>query len=91
MKTIQKQETEAILAMGRELEELRALARAVADKHIAPNAAEADEKSEFPQAAYDALVKSDLHALHVPEEFGGAGADAARGEPDQCGARRAAG
>jgi len=59
-----------------ELEELRSVTRAVADKHIAPNAAEADEKSEFPQAAYDALVKADLHALHVPEEFGGAGADA---------------
>ena len=59
-----------------ELEELRSVTRAVADKHIAPHAAEADEKSEFPQAAYDALVKADLHALHVPEEFGGAGADA---------------
>lgn len=59
-----------------ELEELRSVARAVADKHIAPHAAEVDEKSEFPQAAYDALVKADLHALHVPEEFGGAGADA---------------
>ena len=56
-----------------ELEELRSVTRAVADKHIAPHAAEADEKSEFPQAAYDALVKADLHALHVPEEFGGAG------------------
>ncbi|CAB4674445.1 unannotated protein [freshwater metagenome] len=59
-----------------ELNELRTVVRAVADKHIAPNAAEVDEKSEFPQAAYDALVKADLHALHVPEEFGGAGADA---------------
>jgi len=59
-----------------ELEELRSVARAVADKHIAPHAAEVDEKSEFPQAAYDAMVKADLHALHVPEEFGGAGADA---------------
>jgi len=59
-----------------ELEDLRSVARAVADKHIAPHAAEVDEKSEFPQAAYDALVKADLHALHVPEEFGGAGADA---------------
>ena len=59
-----------------ELNELRTVVRAVADKHIAPNAAEVDEKSEFPQAAYEALVKADLHALHVPEEFGGAGADA---------------
>src|SRR5690606_14794881 len=28
------------------------------------------------QEAHDALVASDLHAVHVPEEFGGAGADA---------------
>ena len=59
-----------------ELEDLRSVTRAVADKHIAPHAAESDEKSDFPQAAYDSLVKADLHALHVPEEFGGAGADA---------------
>lgn len=65
-----------LYSLPEELNELRSLARAVADKHIAPNASEADEKSEFPQAAYDALVKADLHALHVPEEFGGAGADA---------------
>ncbi|MFD4211106.1 acyl-CoA dehydrogenase family protein, partial [Micromonospora tulbaghiae] len=30
----------------------------------------------FPQEALDALVASDLHAVHVPEEYGGAGADA---------------
>jgi len=65
-----------VYRLPEELDELRTVVRAVADKHIAPNAAEADEKGEFPQAAYDALVKADLHALHVPEEFGGAGADA---------------
>ena len=47
----------------------------VADK-IAPYAAEVDETATFPQAAYDALRASDLHAVHVPEEFGGNGADA---------------
>ncbi len=57
-------------------EELRAAVRNLADDKIAPYAAEADEKAEFPQAAYDALVKSDFHAPHIPEEYGGVGADA---------------
>jgi alkylation response protein AidB-like acyl-CoA dehydrogenase len=43
---------------------------------VAPYAAEVDEKGEFPQAAYDALRAADFHAPHVPEEYGGAGADA---------------
>ncbi|MEV0538187.1 acyl-CoA dehydrogenase family protein, partial [Kitasatospora sp. NPDC050463] len=30
----------------------------------------------FPQEALEALRANDLHAVHVPEEFGGAGADA---------------
>ena len=31
---------------------------------------------EFPQASYDALRAADFHAPHIPEEYGGAGADA---------------
>lgn len=59
-----------------EHEELRAAVRAVAEDKIAPHAAEVDEKSEFPQAALDALVASDFHAPHIPEEYDGVGADA---------------
>jgi alkylation response protein AidB-like acyl-CoA dehydrogenase len=59
-----------------EYNELRVTVRALADAHIAPHAAEVDEKSEFPQAAYDAMVKADFHAMHLPVEYGGAGADA---------------
>ena len=47
----------------------------VADK-IAPHAAEVDETAQFPQVAYDALRAADLHAVHVPEEYGGNGGDA---------------
>ncbi len=47
----------------------------VADK-VAPYAAEVDESSSFPQTAYDALRAAELHAVHVPEEYGGQGADA---------------
>ncbi|RBM09008.1 acyl-CoA dehydrogenase family protein [Streptomyces sp. PT12] len=55
---------------------LRESVRALAEAKIAPFAADVDEQGRFPQEALDALVASDLHAVHVPEEFGGAGADA---------------
>ena len=57
-------------------EALRDAVRNVADNKIAPYAAEVDAQSEFPQAAYDALVASDFHAPHVPEDYDGVGADA---------------
>jgi len=59
-----------------EYNQLRTTVRALADAHIAPHAAEVDEKSEFPRAAYEALVKGDFHAMHLPVEYGGAGGDA---------------
>ncbi|WP_437049331.1 acyl-CoA dehydrogenase [Streptomyces sp. enrichment culture] len=55
---------------------LRDAVRALAEAKIAPYAAAVDEEARFPQEALDALVAGDLHAVHVPEEFGGAGADA---------------
>jgi len=57
-------------------EALREAVRAVAEAKIAPHAAEVDETGSFPQAAYDALRAGDFHAPHVPEQYGGAGADA---------------
>ena len=57
-------------------EALREAVRAVADDKIAPHAAEVDEKSEFPQAALDALVAADFHAPHIAEQYDGVGADA---------------
>ena len=57
-------------------EALRDAVRAVAENKIAPNAAEADEKAEFPQASYDALIAADFHAPHVAAEYDGVGADA---------------
>ncbi|WP_274709460.1 acyl-CoA dehydrogenase [Streptomyces tubbatahanensis] len=59
-----------------EHEMLRDSVRALAEAKIAPHAAEVDEESRFPQEALDALVANDLHAVHVPEAYGGAGADA---------------
>jgi alkylation response protein AidB-like acyl-CoA dehydrogenase len=57
-------------------EDLREAVRAVAENKIAPYAADVDRTASFPQEAYDALVASDFHAPHVPEEYGGVGADA---------------
>ncbi|MDX2682281.1 MULTISPECIES: acyl-CoA dehydrogenase family protein [Streptomyces] len=55
---------------------LRDAIRSLAEAKIAPYAAAVDEEARFPQEALDALVASDLHAVHVPESYGGAGADA---------------
>ncbi|GHE25966.1 acyl-CoA dehydrogenase [Streptomyces thermocarboxydus] len=55
---------------------LRDAVRSLAEAKIAPHAAAVDEEARFPQEALDALVANDLHAVHVPEEYGGAGADA---------------
>jgi alkylation response protein AidB-like acyl-CoA dehydrogenase len=55
---------------------LRKTVREMADDKIAPRAAEIDETAEFPWDVHDALVAADLHAVHVPEEYGGIGADA---------------
>ena len=63
-------------ALTEEHEALRESVRQLADDKIAPYAAEVDEESRFPQEAHDALVKADLHAVHIPEAYGGAGADA---------------
>ncbi|MGN9795838.1 acyl-CoA dehydrogenase [Streptomyces sp. OZ13] len=55
---------------------LRETVRSLAEAKIAPFAAAVDEEARFPQEALDALVASDLQAVHVPENYGGAGADA---------------
>ncbi|MCZ0974009.1 acyl-CoA dehydrogenase family protein [Streptomyces noursei] len=55
---------------------LRESVRSLAEAKIAPFAAAVDEEARFPQEALDALVANDLHAVHVPESYGGAGADA---------------
>ncbi|MFE9257088.1 acyl-CoA dehydrogenase family protein [Streptomyces sp. NPDC006879] len=59
-----------------EHEMLRESVRSLAEAKIAPFAAAVDEEARFPQEALDALVANDLHAVHVPETYGGAGADA---------------
>jgi alkylation response protein AidB-like acyl-CoA dehydrogenase len=55
---------------------LRKTVRELADDKIAPRAAEIDETAEFPWDVHDALVAAELHAVHVPEQYDGVGADA---------------
>jgi len=59
-----------------EHDQLREAIRALAEDKIAPRAAEIDESHEFPHDVLAALTASDFHAIHVPEEYGGAGGDA---------------
>jgi alkylation response protein AidB-like acyl-CoA dehydrogenase len=66
----------SMFALSEEHEALREVVRELATEKIAPRAAEVDRTAQFPWDVYEALVKAGFHALHVPEEFGGAGGDA---------------
>ncbi|MEU1588885.1 acyl-CoA dehydrogenase family protein [Micromonospora sp. NPDC005710] len=65
-----------VYRLPEEHEAIRAAMREICAAKVAPHAAEADETGEFPKASYDALRAADFHAPHIPEEYGGAGADA---------------
>ncbi len=55
---------------------IRGAVRTLCDAKVAPYAAAVDDEARYPQEAHDALVAADFHAPHVPEAYGGAGADA---------------
>jgi alkylation response protein AidB-like acyl-CoA dehydrogenase len=63
-------------ALSKEHEALREAIRALAEDKIAPRAAGVDESGEFPWDVFEALAKADFAAVHIPEAYGGAGADA---------------
>ena len=65
-----------VYALTEEHQAIREAVRALAEAKIAPFAAEVDEEARFPEEAAKALLAADFHAPHVPEEYGGAGADA---------------
>src|SRR6478752_1736441 len=65
-----------LYALSEEHQAIREAVRAVADAKIAPFAAVVDEEARYPHEAAAALLASDFHAPHVPEQYGGAGADA---------------
>lgn len=61
--------------LAEEHDALRAAVRTLAEKEIAPYAAVADEDERYPHEALTALTNADFAAVHVPEEYGGQGAD----------------
>ncbi|WP_433727288.1 acyl-CoA dehydrogenase [Nocardia sp. CA-129566] len=56
-------------------DELRAAIRGLAEKEIAPYAKDVDGNSRFPEEALNALTAAGFNAVHVPEAYGGQGAD----------------
>ncbi|SDP29159.1 Acyl-CoA dehydrogenase [Actinopolyspora xinjiangensis] len=61
--------------LSEEHEALREAVRALSEKEIAPYAAECDEQERYPREAFHALSKSGFAGVHVPEAYGGQGAD----------------
>jgi alkylation response protein AidB-like acyl-CoA dehydrogenase len=55
---------------------LRKSVRAMCDAKVAPRAAEIDASGEFPWDVFEELKRNDLLAIHIPEAYGGPGADA---------------
>jgi len=68
--------SDALFTLSEEHQAIRKAVRAVCDAKVAPYAADVDEEARYPHEAAAALVAADFHAPHVPEEYGGAGADA---------------
>jgi len=65
-----------LFALTEEQLAIREAVRELCEAKVAPYAAAVDEESRYPEEAAKALQQSDFHAPHVPEEYGGAGADA---------------
>ena len=55
---------------------VREAIRDLAEHEIAPYAADVDERERFPIEAQKALTAAGFQAVHIPEEYDGAGADA---------------
>ena len=65
-----------LFSLPDEHRQLRQAVRELCDKHIAPHAADVDEQSRFPEEALTALNAGGFSAVHIPEDYGGQGADA---------------
>jgi len=65
-----------LFALSEEHQAIRGAVRDLCEAKVAPYAAAVDEEARYPHEAAAALRAADFHAPHVPEEYGGAGADA---------------
>jgi len=68
--------TTPTFALSDEHRAIRQAVRQLCAAKVAPHAADVDEEARYPHEAADALRAADFHAAHVPEQYGGAGADA---------------
>jgi alkylation response protein AidB-like acyl-CoA dehydrogenase len=68
--------TSGLYQLTEEHDAIRAAVRDIAEREIAPYAAEVDAESRFPVEALKALTAAGFHATHIPEQYGGEGADA---------------
>jgi alkylation response protein AidB-like acyl-CoA dehydrogenase len=64
-----------LFALTEEHRALREMVRQLAEKKIAPRAAEIDETAQFPWDVKDALASNGLLGLHIPATYGGSGGD----------------
>lgn len=64
-----------LYSLGEERDALRESVRALTEKEIAPHAFDVDQQARFPQEARTALTQAGFHAIHIPEQYGGEGAD----------------
>ena len=65
----------SLYSLPEEHQLLRKSVRQLAEEKIAPRATAIDEAAEYPWDVHEELKKADLLGIHVPEEYGGAGAD----------------
>ncbi|MGY1715119.1 acyl-CoA dehydrogenase family protein [Geodermatophilus sp. SYSU D01106] len=68
--------TSGLYQLTEEHDAIRAAVRDIAEREIAPYAAEVDADSRYPIEAQKALTAAGFHATHIPESYGGEGADA---------------
>lgn len=68
-----------LFALREEHIALRAVVRDLCERDIAPHAADVDERARFPDEALIALNAAGLSAVHIPDAYGGQGADAVAG------------
>ena len=68
--------TDTLFTLTQDQQAVRTAVRELAEAEIAPYAADVDEHERYPIEAQKALVASGMQAVHIPESYGGAGADA---------------
>ena len=68
--------TSELFTLNEDHRDVRDAIREIAQNEIAPFAADVDERERYPVEARKALTAAGFQAVHIPEEYDGAGADA---------------